>query len=230
MKWTFGIITTGNNEENLSKVVNSILLQDIIDYEIIIVGNTKIQGSKIKNIFFDESIKPGWITRKKNLIAETAKFKCLSIHHDYVTLDKNWYKYFLEFGDDWDVCMTRIETLNGKRFRDWVIWDESQPHKMFGNDGKIQYLSYTEDKKTNQQYISGTYFCVKRDYLLRNKLDERRSWSESEDVEWSLRMRNSWKLRCNWKSKVVFCKEKDLNPIENPHEKEYETIKRHYDI
>ena len=72
MKFTFGFITT--NSSNLSESINSIINLEIpqTNFEIIIVGGENIFGHLpfITHISFDESIKNGWITRKKNIIID----------------------------------------------------------------------------------------------------------------------------------------------------------------
>ena len=96
MNWTFGIITAGNNFDNLSKICDSIYNQQIPEeqYEIIIVGGNNIELPNVRHIPFDESKKSKWITKKKNIIAENAKFDNLCIMHDYIILDNQWYKHF----------------------------------------------------------------------------------------------------------------------------------------
>lgn len=220
MNWTFGIITSGNRDEDVLNIVRSIRKQNIKKYEIIVVGNSNLIGDDIKVIKFDDTLKvKPWISRKKNIIAEHANYDLLSIHHDYVCLGDNWYNNFINFGEDWDVCMTRIETKEGKRFRDWMVWDDEKPHENDTNKGKVQYLSYEESNRTKEQYISGSYFCVKKSYFLSNKLDEKLCWGDSEDVEWSLRLRNSWNLKLNKNSKVILSKTKVIYPRYNPFEK-----------
>ena len=49
MKFTFGIITDGESDYNLIEVIDSIEKQNIPEYQIIIVGNTRISR---KNIFY----------------------------------------------------------------------------------------------------------------------------------------------------------------------------------
>ncbi len=208
-KWTFGI-SLGEVPYFVQSIVSSIRNQsiNIKDYEIILIGNCKhpliehLNGSDIKKIEFDESIKPRWITKKKNIIAQEAKFDNISIHHDYVSLHKDWYKHFLNFKEDWNVCMTRMENPSGKRFRDWVTWSWTS---------NIDYVDYLDDSRTNEMYVSGSYWCVKKDFMLQHPLDENRCWGQGEDVEWSERIRvdNLWKYSCNWKSKTLLMKEKD---------------------
>lgn len=204
--WTFGIIF-GNNPVYLNEVIESIQIQNILNYEIILLGDlsfvSQVSGPNIKKVHFNESIRPLWITKKKNIIANLSKYDNISIHHDYVKLDQNWYKEFNNFDDDWDVCMTRIQNKNGNRFRDWVTWDP------------IEFVDYKDNSKIKNMYVSGTYFCIKKNYFMQNPLDENLIWGWGEDVEWSKRIRENWNYKCNWKSKVLLCKDKEPHPPEN---------------
>jgi len=208
-KWTFGI-SLGESPYHVGDIVSSIRNQSVAmkDYEIILIGNCQhplvksIEGSDIKKIEFDESIKNRWITKKKNIIAQEAKFDNISIHHDYVFLHRDWYRYFLDFKEDWNVCMTRIENLNGSRYRDWVTWSWTS---------NIDYVDYLDNSRTHEMYVSGCYWCVKKNFMLQHPLDENKCWGQGEDVEWSERIRvdNLWKYCCNWKSKVLLKNNKD---------------------
>jgi hypothetical protein len=202
--WTFGIVY-GNRPIFLNKIIMSIRQQNIPEYEIILVGDSSLlphidDETNIKKINFNENILPMWITKKKNIIAQVAQYENLSIHHDYVSLGDKWYKNFNKFGYDWDVAMTRIEQINGMRYRDWVRWDP------------VEYLDYKNNTETQNMYVSGSYFCIKKQFFLNNPFDERITWGHGEDVEWSKRIRSFWKYKCNWKSKVQFCKPKDCYP------------------
>jgi len=203
MKWTFGIITSGNSEHNVASIHRSIISQGINDdYEIIVVGGGKIELDKVSHYEFDESIKQGWITKKKNMIALNSKFENLCLMHDYVTLHSQWYENFEKFGADWDVCMNSIINYDGQRFRDWVTGTR------FCKEKEMIYLDYNDHSRTNQMYVSGTYFCVKKSYILDNPLDENLGWGQGEDVEWSERILHlgDCNYRCNPDSKVSLMK------------------------
>ena len=121
MNFTFGIITN-NNITNLYKIIDSIELQNIPNYEIIIVGvNINLNKKNCTCIQFDESIYPGWIARKKNIITQNAKYENIVYMHDYIILDKNWYNGFLKYGNNFDVVINPIQKINGSRFRDWIL-------------------------------------------------------------------------------------------------------------
>src|SRR6202012_6005534 len=93
-------------------------------YEIIIVGGVEWLSDDVKWIPFDERKGPkAWITKKKNIAFKIAKHKNISIAHDYISYDIDWYKNFLEFDKNnpkWDEVVCRIENSDGSRFRDWV--------------------------------------------------------------------------------------------------------------
>ena len=83
MDFTFGIITNGNNDFFLSKVIDSIIKEKIPNYEIIVVGNTKLLEN-IQVVNFDEKYKINWVTKKKNIITNLAKYENIVYLHDYI--------------------------------------------------------------------------------------------------------------------------------------------------
>jgi hypothetical protein len=203
MKFTFGIITSGLDLNNINLIYDSILAQKIDDdFELIVIGGKNPNLELVRHFEFDESIKPAWITKKKNLIAEYANYDNICMMHDYVFLYENWYNNFREFGEDWDVCMNSIINHDGQRFRDWITWPE------WCDENNIIFLDYEDHSRTEQMYVSGTYFCAKKKFLLDNPFDEQRSWGQSEDVEWSGRCRHRWNYKCNSDSRVGFLKQK----------------------
>jgi len=195
MRFTFGIVTVGS--PRVPPIIKSIK-DNVLHPEIIVVGGEAISG--VRHIPFNETTKPAWITRKKNIITMAATNEHIVYLHDYVAVTPGWYEGFLKFGDDFDVCMNVITNLDGTRYRDWVTWDDP-------NVGmKLVDYSYTE---TQFHYISGAYWVAKRSFMLANPLDERRSWGQGEDVEWSKRVRDSWNYVMNPYSEVKMLKYKD---------------------
>jgi hypothetical protein len=195
---TFGIITDGSNDNQLKVCLNSILSRDIPEIEVIVVGNTKLQIKGVKRIKFDEAVKQGWITKKKNLIALAAKNDILVLMHDYFILDQGWDVYSLESitSSKWDVGMCNIYNLNGERFRDWCLWpfDHWILRSLF-TWKKDCLLPYSEKGLSNFMYISGGFFLVKKQFLISNPFNEAKSWGEGEDIEWSVRLREKWNYK-----------------------------------
>lgn len=203
MQITFGIITNGNNNLFIKKIHQSIVSQNIDDkFEIIIVGGSDPQLEYTTHIPFDESIKEGWISKKKNIIANVANYDNIVLMHDYIYLDDLWYHHFKNFSDDWDVCMNSVINHDGQRHRDWITWPEWCPEK------DMIFLDYEDHSKTEEMYVSGSYFCVKKDFLLSYPINEELCWGKGEDVEWSSRIRHVWNYKCNPDCKVLLLKDK----------------------
>lgn len=214
MNWTFGIITGGKETEAVNKLIDSIEAMECINdiqYEIIVVGGKDLGRKNTKVIPFNDNVKPkAWVTRKKNTIFYEAKFENISISHDYFLYDKSWLKEFIAFGANWDCCMCRILDRDGIRFRDWITWIEDTEHP--SHPLNMIWLPYSNDAMTDKMYISGGYYCIKRSFAIKFKLDENRLWGDSEDVDFSLRARKTWTYKMNPKSIVHIDKEKPCWP------------------
>jgi len=215
MKWTFGISLGSPNY--LKQLLNSIVTQNSMsssDYEIIVVGSktdevvsiltpVAVSGIRLLMVDFDETIKSAWITKKKNIITSIASFDNVCYMHDYVSFCPNWYDGFIKYGSDWDVCMNPIRRIDGRRFRDWV-----SPQVWWGNP---KFVSYHDYSLTSRMYVSGTYWCAKKKFMMENPLDENRCWGHGEDIEWSSRCRSKWNYKLNTFSVVKLLKEKIFN-------------------
>jgi hypothetical protein len=216
---TFGIITDGNSDDLLFCVVQSIHALRIKEYEVVIIGQTKILPTDKVRIFqFDEEFKKNWITKKKNMIATYANFENIVFLHDYVMFDKNWYKNFRKI-KRYKVAVCQIVNLDGSRFRDWLLWVENYN----GFDKYLQrtrkcLLPYDVKKLTKFMYISGTFWVAKKKFMLENPLNEELTWGQAEDIEWSLRVREKTKFRIQPKAKVRLLKQKDVDFIESDNE------------
>lgn len=229
-EWSFGIVTKQVEIVNnciatrpgcfLNEIIESIKLLNIPQnsYEILIIGDNNLKAdaileNNIRIIFFDESIKNGWITKKKNILVEQSKFENIALVHDYVKFNTNWYEGFQTFDFDWDVCMVKILNIDGLRWRDWLLW----PHcPSYSHGYRVEHngimlapnrLSYNDTKYTNtNMYISGTVVLGKREFLMKNKLNEDLCWGQGEDCEWSARCKPFWKYKMNPNSTINLLK------------------------
>lgn len=202
--FTFGIITSGNNDPYLNIIIDSIEDENIPEYEILIIGNTNLQRKNTKVIPFDESIKPAWITKKKNLITKHAKFDNIVYMHDYIRLLRGWYSGFLKFGDTFDVCSNVILNQNGTRYRDWVIAPWLSHHlPLPSNLHPFYQIPYDLTHLTKFQYISGAYWVAKKKVMEAVPLDESRCWGQSEDVFWSHEINKKFNISLNRNSAVA---------------------------
>lgn len=122
-KWTFGIITGGITDNLVDKTIESILKQKISNFEIIICGiyNGKYRKNKnVKLIYFDCPLP--WITRKKNLICEKAKYENLMIIHDHISLKDNWYSGMKKYGNYWEVLVCVMQDPIGRNAVAWMTY------------------------------------------------------------------------------------------------------------
>lgn len=215
MEFSFGIITAGNNDEAIQQIVRSIEAEEIPNYEIIIVGDSAIAGQHITVIPFDETIKRGWITRKKNLLCQAAKYENIVLLHDYVCLNRGWYKGFQQFGNDFSYCVTPIVTLQSTRFRDFCIYVECMP-PVFKENCLLPYSYKPIDKIRKLMYISGTYYVIKKRVALEYPLNENLVHGVAEDVELSQRLStNGIYIECNPFSSVSLLRDKQQAVWEN---------------
>jgi len=205
---SFGIITDGNRD--ISDVLQSIVDNNIEHFEIIVVGGVKkYHEFKITHIEFDESIKPAWITKKKNLITKFAKYEDIVYMHDYILLSNNWYKYY---NSNYDICCNRILNSDKTRFRDWCLNElymnvfRNIGMKLYNRNMIIPY-NYNFSKL---MYISGSYFLAKKYVMEEFPFDETLSWGKGEDVYWSMNVLSKYNFTMNEKCEVVFVKYKDL--------------------
>jgi len=219
MDFTFGIITDGNNDHFINEIIKSIENNNIPNYEIIIVGNTKIEkNDKIQIISFDESIKDKWITRKKNIIAENATFENIVLLHDYVKLEEDWYEGFLKFGNDFEWCINKIKTIDGRRFRDYTLfpyrhiynYSSGNIKEYFSNHCLLPYDFINNIKINKYMYISGSYYVIKKEIALKYPLNESLLWGQGEDIELSRNLHiQGIIIKCNPFSTVFFLKIKE---------------------
>lgn len=232
MEFTFGIITNGYNDDLINKIITSIENNKIPIYEIIIIGNTKIPtNEKVKIFYFNEQIKEGWITRKKNIIAKNAQYENIVFLHDYIEFNNDWYEGFLKFGNNFQFCINKIINVNGNRFRDYSLF----PYKVdylnihyspvdinpyFSENCLLPY-DFVNNIKTNKyMYVSGAYYVIKKNIANLFLLNENLVWGRSEDVEFSKRLHNNGIIiQCNKFSSVKLLKykqsihwEREINP------------------
>lgn len=204
MKFTFGIITSPGTDGFIQQIVDTICEENILDYEIIIIGgNTAYDAGELKIIPFDESQKRMWITKKKNLITQNAKYENIVYMHDYITLMPGWYEGFVKYGNEFQVCMTPILNADNSRFRDWTLWfDDPNPDRQ-------RLLPYDVTDLSKFMYISGAYWVAKKTLMEEFPLDETLSWGESEDIKWSKQVREKYPFKINTNSCVKLLKMKD---------------------
>jgi hypothetical protein len=213
--FTFGIVTGGGAEAmgRVHAMIDSIERERIPEYEVVVVGGEAVSRSRTRHVPFDESQKPKWITRKKNIVTESASYENVVYMHDYLALEPGWYEGWLRFGDGFKACMNRILNADGTRFRDWCLAPDETARparKRAGMLTKQNILPYCEGSLSKFMYFSGSYWVAKRAVMREFPLDERLCWGEREDVVWSHQFRNKYDFSMNQMPAVrVFGKQKE---------------------
>jgi hypothetical protein len=195
---SFAIVTNGNNDHYLQNTVKSILDLELESFEIIIVGRSEFPNPAVRCVPFDESVKKGWITRKKNLAVSLSTGDIVVILHDYMQLNKDWTRSNVKslLNSTWDVAMCRIINADGTRWVDWVLWAQNSVGiRWWFNRALANLVPYKVKNLTRFMYVGGSVMIVRREFMLNNPLEENLSWGEGEDVEWSLRLRKSWSYK-----------------------------------
>lgn len=212
MKFTFGIVTSGDVEK-LNTIIDSIESNNIPkdSYEILIIGNANIERDNTIVINFDESVKKGWITKKKNMITDNAKFDNIVYSHDYLVYEPGWYEGWLEFGEDYKSCMNPIINKDGSRYRDWCLWAHNGDKIIdeWIKQTRECLIPYDMTDMSKYMYFSGAYWVAKKDVMQEFRLDEALVWGEGEDVKWSKEIRDKYDFSINTNSKVRLLKQKD---------------------
>lgn len=226
MDFTFGIVTGGNNEGAVNQIINSIERQNIPNYEIIVVGSFKIDRKNTTVLPFNETIKQGWITRKKNLITDAAQYENIVYLHDYVMFTDGWYAGQIKAGSDFKVRMDKIIDIHGNRFRDWSAWCHNPNSPEFNAlIGRDCLLPYDMLHLSKYMYISGTYWVAKKSVMEEFPLDESRTWGNSEDIIWSFQVREKYEFSMNPYSTVKLIKDGKDKVFNEPNEEKIKLLR-----
>jgi len=226
MQFTFGIVTEPENAANLHKVIKSIEDNHIPEYEIIVVGGELISHNNLTYLSFNENDRWRWITKKKNLVTQHAKYPNIVFLHDYISLDPDWYQGYLKYGDNFNVCINPLRNPDGTRYRDLTFFPSFLGRELTklnaakditesdividSHECLIPYENFKESAALSKwMYYSGAYWVAKRDVMREFPLNEALSWGQGEDVTWSDQISNKYNFGFNPHSICRLLKKKD---------------------
>lgn len=183
-KWSFGTISGGTTDNEIDRGVDSILELKIPHFEVIICGfyggkYSKKKHPQVKIIPFDHVLP--WITKKKNIICENAKYENLVIFHDKFSFEKNWYEGMKKYGNYFEILGCVIRDPEGRRAQDWETY--GIPLKPFsklafsGAGGRLEERDW--DKNIN---IAG-FAILKKTVWRECPWDERLLLFQTEDLK-----------------------------------------------
>lgn len=205
--WSVVVITGGQDLIMLERVLASIDRELVgTPAEIIIIGPDSLKLKSHYNLpikhfsYFDSKLLKPLITLKKDIGVRLCQYDKVVLTHDYILFESGWKNGWDNYGENFEVAVNCILNKDGSRYRDWLVWD-------YPNIGPALLPYHVEAHQ--YQYISGTYFVVKRDFYLAHPLNTSLRWGEGEDVEWSLRIRKKINFKFNSNSTVKCAKQKE---------------------
>ena len=175
---SFIIVTNGNRDELLHTVIQGIKSQDIPNYEIIIVGYSKINQANYSNVNYIEErelAEKGLLGAMRTVACERANYDNLVISDDDMIVSSNWYKTLKQSGD-FDILTSQVRNPDGTRF-----WD----HTCFRSPKYGHVVLEKDEYDEKYMYMSGGQSWIMKKYVF-----EKCKWNESFSTGNRANMRN----------------------------------------
>jgi hypothetical protein len=178
--WTFGMLTTGTRLDNVERFIQSVEAHCQEPYEILIVSPVDLPALArhrgVRVLRFNQHDELGWITRKKNLIAEEAAYSDILICHDRFVLSDGFSTRFADWGYSYGIAAVRVRLEDGRRGLDWGVVS-SQNH-VYSSGGLLDYRAYSQ-----YVYVPGGATLIRKSFWKNFPWNDNLFWNEHEDVE-----------------------------------------------
>lgn len=178
--WTFGLLTTGTRLQNVERYIDSIAAFCDEPHEILIVSPVGLGDLErrpgVRVLRFAEHDELGWITRKKNLIGDAARYSDLLVCHDRFSLTPDFCRSFRRWGYAYGIAAPRVQLADGSRGLDWAVVS-SQNH-VWSSGGLLDYRAWSQ-----YAYNPGGATIVRKAFWQDFPWNENLFWNEHEDVE-----------------------------------------------
>lgn len=197
---SFCIVFSGNENEieYLYKSIDSIVSNTIDEnmYEILIVGPSNFNASKIiskykiKISYFEFDLNTTYrveITKKKNLLLNSAKFNIVAINHCRIVYSNDFFKKIIH--KKFDMTTTRVlYTENNKNYPYLDLALIGSYNISNSNRYKTLVSEYVDDDylyymKNRVPYIGGGLTIFNKNSIKTLCYDENIAWGEAEDVD-----------------------------------------------
>ncbi|MDA7641987.1 hypothetical protein N8720_04100 [Candidatus Marinimicrobia bacterium] len=183
--WSFGIITNGTNNDSVQSLVNSIINQNIPNFEINISGPNPFNGEPPSNVNIVEDInilpdQRGPISIKKNILIQSSKFENICLLHDRYLLPENWYFNMKNYGNYFDFLEIPNKTNLLNRSPDNQIFQNNISDIYLRKNPFLPYKKYSSD-----QFLQGGSITGKKSLMIKNLFLDHLHWGEFEDVHFS---------------------------------------------
>ena len=178
--WTFGMLTTGKRLANVARFIDSIEQHCREPYEILLVSPVDLgplaERPGVRVLQFSELDDLGWITKKKNLIAEAASYSDILICHDRFWLSEHFTESFADWGYSYGLAAPRVQLPDGTRGLDWAV--VSSQNTVWSSGGLLDYRAYSQ-----YAYNPGGATLIRKSFWQAFPWNENLFWNEHEDVE-----------------------------------------------
>lgn len=200
--WSFCIPTGDGDPSLLNLCIERILSLNIPEFEIVLCGRPRedfLYWGQVRIVGEEISAPPIHITRKKNVLAETARFPNLCIMHDRVMLPRNFHQAVHRFGDHFPFTAFQSFWFADKwhavarRYSDAGVALEAPTIDLTETRMSRSELPLLEfiplaarhpaRADFGQDYLTGSLYLCKKSVWKHVPQNERLYWQEYEDLE-----------------------------------------------
>lgn len=203
-KWTFGIITNGKRLDWLEKIIDSISAQTIPHYEVIVCGTSPVsvfRSPKMSYLPFNRRDDLGWITYKKNMIMDNARYENVCVIHDRIIFSEGWYEGMKKWGNCFEHMSCKIIFDGQRDASDWPCVDS-----VIKKNGKNLLFTSALDYRDwhRDAFVGGSMHIGKKSLFVKYPWPLSVYWNEGEDFLVSNRfLENGYIPRLNIHSEVA---------------------------
>ena len=195
--WSFGILTSGDSARG-AEMAAAILALDLPNVEVVFCGPRPFDAPKddrVRSIDLDRAEPRGWITRKKNLLAETSRYDNLCLLHDRFVITPAWAAALRDCGPSFSfltfpqVFFADTDRRFGQRYADYQVLHQSSgvpqalESTIFAGE-RVWYAAYDDFYET--AFCCGGLYVAKRCLWNRVRQDESLYHCEWEDASFGL--------------------------------------------
>lgn len=176
--YSFCIITGGQRREKLARQIASIQALNLPAYEILVGGEVSHVPPGVRKVALTDAARAGRLGKMRNELGRHAEYDHVVVADDDLVFDPGFAEGLKRFGEGYDALAVRIVNPDGSRFWDWATTG--------GTKGSVLLDYWDADPSA---YITGGICVLKTEVLDRVQWDDSRGFYESEDVDFSTRLK-----------------------------------------
>jgi len=188
--FSFGIITDGKRPTLLKSLVDSVQTLKATygnDVELMVCGPKYLKSELGDEVTLipepDDFRNQAWITRKKNLLVQSAKHQNIVIAHDRYVIPADFIERVRQFGGDFSILVCRQLGDGGRRVPDWITLGSEWT---FTRNATLEYGDWSP-----YLFVGGGIMIAKTHVLREVGWNELLFWNQAEDIELTRRLRGA---------------------------------------